>query len=176
MQKSTKYVIGFVSAGLILMIIFRKQIIKFTKMAIALNINIMKSALEDLGIKETPGTVNNEKIVQYFKDVGYSWVQDDETSWCTAFLGAVLKRAGAIYLKTLRARDYLNYPNAVTSPKKGDIAIFSRTSDPVYGHVGFYISETQDEVKVLGGNQADKVGYMGISKSRLLGYRRPQRA
>ena len=37
---------------------------------------------------------NNPKVVAYFKDSGNPGVMDDETAWCAAFVGAMLKRAG----------------------------------------------------------------------------------
>jgi hypothetical protein len=45
------------------------------------------------------------------------------------------------------------------------------TKDGSEGHVAFYISETQNFVYVLGGNQLDQVNISKISKAKLLDYR-----
>lgn len=48
-----------------------------------------------------------------------------------------------------------------------------------WGHVGFYLDETENEIKVLGGNQENKetrtckVSEKHYPKTRLLGYRIP---
>ena len=41
------------------------------------------------------------------------------------------------------------------------------------GHVGFLDDWNDDEVRLLGGNQGDKVGYGWFQVERVLGYRVP---
>ena len=56
--------------------------------------------------------------------------------------------------------------------------VFSR--EVKFGHVGFYLSETESEIKVLGGNQQDavtqvfQVSEKFYPKANLLGYRLPK--
>ena len=48
-------------------------------------IELLQTALTQYGIKELPGTEqNNPKILKYFK--GHAWVKTDETAWCSAFV------------------------------------------------------------------------------------------
>lgn len=54
------------------------------------NKQILAAAGEHIGLKEWPGMKHNPTVVAMFADVGHSWVTDDETSWCAAFVGSVL--------------------------------------------------------------------------------------
>lgn len=126
-----------------------------------------------LGVAEAEGTRNNPQVVKFFVESGHPGVTQDATAWCAAFVGAMLKRAGMPNTGSLAARSYLKYGVPVTEPEPGDIAVFSRGNSTWEGHVAFYISETDTAVKVLGGNQSNKVSVASYQKSKLLGYRRP---
>ena len=132
-------------------------------------------ALKEYGTEEIIGTKHNNRILQYFKDIGHSWVTDDETAWCAAFVNWCLMKADCEYTGRLNARSFLELENAVPSPQLGDVVIFWRIKpDSPYGHVGFFISEKDGYYYVLGGNQGNEVNITKYSKTRLLGIRRPE--
>lgn len=134
---------------------------------------VIDIALSDYGLQEIKGNKHAQKIINYFKDAGHSWVKDDETPWCSAFVNSVLKRAGLEYSKKLNAVSWLNVGDPVSDPKIGDIVVFWRKfKGSGYGHVGFYINETETHIRVLGGNQSNQVNIQLYPKSRLLGYQR----
>lgn len=133
----------------------------------------MELARAELGVSEVSGSGHNKRIVDYFADAGHPEVKNDETAWCAGFCGAILKRAGMPNSGSLAARSYLKYGTPVETPQVGDIVVFSRGNSTWEGHVGFFVGETDTSVKVLGGNQSNKVSVANYSKSRLLGYRRP---
>lgn len=118
---------------------------------------------------------HNPKIVKWFADAGHSWVTDDETAWCAAFVGAMLKAANQPNTGKLNARSYLDLGEVIDLPqaREGDIVIFSR-GDPNgwQGHVGFYVGRVGDQIVVLGGNQGNQVNERKYPVSRLLGIRR----
>lgn len=118
---------------------------------------------------------HNPKVLQYFKDVGHEWVEDDETAWCAAFVGAMLKRAGLPHTGKLNARSYLKWgvPVDMKDAQEGDVVVFSR-GDPNgwQGHVAFFVKEDGTKLQVLGGNQSNQVNIAKYPKSRLLGIRR----
>lgn len=129
-------------------------------------------ALGYYGTKEIKGAVDNPTVVKMFADVGHSWVKDDKTAWCAAFVGSCLEQAGIKSTKKLNARSYLTWGDATDKPTVGDIVVFWRGKKNGWqGHVGFYINETQTHINVLGGNQSDMVNIQPYSKERLLGYR-----
>jgi uncharacterized protein (TIGR02594 family) len=133
-----------------------------------------KLAKDELGTWEWKDG-HNPKIVSYFAEVGHSWVKDDETAWCAAFVGAMLKRAGLPHTGKLNARSYLDWGNpiAIEDAKPGDIAIFSRGNPNGWqGHVAFVDRMHKDHIDVLGGNQSNQVNVRSYPKQRLLGIRR----
>lgn len=132
----------------------------------------LQFALTQYGTKEIAGLLHNAEVVKYFKEIGQGWVKDDETAWCAAFLNWCLKKSGRVFLNTLNARSFLNYASSTTQPKLGDIVILWRYAKvSPYGHVGFYISETKNDIFILGGNQANEVNISRYPKTQLLDYR-----
>ena len=136
-----------------------------------------KEAEKFLGLAEVMGSKHEPKILQFFAEVGHSWVKDDETAWCAAFVGAMLKRAGLPHTGKLNARSYIAWGEEVedwNDFKQGDIVIFWRNSkDSVYGHVAFFHSwDENGDFHVLGGNQGNKVSIKTYAKERFLSARR----
>jgi uncharacterized protein (TIGR02594 family) len=133
-------------------------------------------AKKEIGTKEIVGGQHNPKIVGWFEQVGHSWVDDDETPWCAAFLGSMLQDAGLPSTRKLNARSYLDWgqPIHLSAAQPGDVVVFWRTSPTsAFGHVGFFSGILPDgNIKVLGGNQGNAVSHAPYGKSRLLGVRR----
>jgi uncharacterized protein (TIGR02594 family) len=121
---------------------------------------------------------NNPKVVAYFKDSGNPGVTDDETAWCAAFVGAMLKRAGVKGTGKLNARSYLDWGTPVDrkDAQPGDVVIFKRGSSSWQGHVAFFVKNRGALLDVLGGNQANAVNVKGYQSAALLGIRRPPKA
>ncbi len=137
----------------------------------------MKTAESYLGLKEIPGRENNNPvIIKFYSEAGHPEIRDDETAWCSAFANAVMYENGYVGTKNLLARSWLKWEDgyAPGSPQFGDIAIFQRGNDPVFGHVAFFLRWDDDWVWVLGGNQGDSVSITKIARSKLLGFRRPK--
>lgn len=131
--------------------------------------------LSQIGVTEIKGADHNPDILQYFQDIGQSWVKDDETAWCSAFINWVAHHAHCERSKKLNARSWLGVGEWVNNEKylEGDICIFWRDSLRSWkGHVGMYIGESQESIYVLGGNQSNQVNIKPYPKSRLLAVRR----
>jgi uncharacterized protein (TIGR02594 family) len=139
----------------------------------------LELARSHLGEKEIEGSKHNEFILQCFKDVDREDVKNDETAWCAAFLGAMLKAAGCAYMPdVLEARKYLNYGHELDEPEVGCIVIFWRVSPTGWqGHVAFVESFTATTLTIIGGNQGNAVSRITVVRtgkgSQVLGYRRP---
>ena len=134
-----------------------------------------KIAQDYIGLEEIPGSKNSEQIVQFFADAGHKWVKDDETPWCAAFVNSVLASAGVAGTGKLNARSFLQWGEEVPlhEAKPGDVVVFWRKDRKgPYGHVAFFDSENAKSIRVLGGNQDNKVCYKSYAKSRLLSIRR----
>ncbi len=133
-----------------------------------------ETALQYIGTKEHTQTgEHNPKIVEMFATIGHSWVKDDETAWCAAFVNFCLLVNNFEHTGELNARSFLKYAKKVEEPQIGDIVVFWRSSRNSWkGHVGFYVSEDEENIYCLGGNQSNSVNVTAYKKYRLLGYRR----
>ena len=132
----------------------------------------LEIALREYGVKGITGILHSNTILKYFKDIGHGWVKDDETAWCAAFLNWVLLKAGHQHTGSLAARSFLNYGTLTKTPALGDIVVLWRIrKDSPFGHVGIYISETKNDIYILGGNQDNMVNITAFPKSRVLAYR-----
>lgn len=140
----------------------------------------MWKAWEQVGVVETAGAAATPEIVRYFEKVGRADITSDEVPWCAAFVGAMLKEAGVPLMmpkdERLLARGYLKQGTEVPldQPRVGCVAVFRRTSDPRFGHVGFVNGITDTHIHLLGGNQANSVNVTAYPRSDLIGLRWPE--
>ena len=132
-----------------------------------------EKALEFYGLTEIRGNEHNPTIIEFFHEINQTWVKDDETAWCSAFVNYICKKSGFEYTKKLNARSWLKAGWEVEKPAVGDVVVFWRESISSWkGHVAFFVHEDKKNVYVLGGNQGNKVQISAYSKSRVLSYRR----
>jgi uncharacterized protein (TIGR02594 family) len=137
---------------------------------------IFKIAVAELGQKEIIGSVNNPAIVNYAREAGFPWVNDDETPWCSIFVNWVAKKAGLQGSNQANARSWLLTGMHVdNTPEPGDIVVFWRDQpDSWQGHVGIFFGFSIDNKRVycLGGNQGNQVSLSAYPKETVLGFRR----
>lgn len=140
----------------------------------------MAIAEAEKGISEIPGGENRPRVLEYLaatSNLGRSAASKDETPWCSAFVNWCLKQAGYEGTNNAAARSWLDWGQEIATPRRGCIVVFQR--EQKYGHVGFYLEETETEIKVLGGNQQNaetqlfEVSEKFYAKSDWLGYRIP---
>jgi len=133
---------------------------------------MLKTALSQYGVKEIVGEEDNQTIVNYAKEAGFSWVDNDETPWCSIFMNWVALRAGYERSDKANARSWLNVGEKVESPVTGDVVVFKRGNSSWQGHIGIFVRTDGDLVYVLGGNQSNMVNIKPYNKNKVLGYRR----
>jgi len=151
--------------------IWELNILNF-KIGINVN-NMLEIALGQYGIKEIAGKKHNPLVLRYFQETGHKWVHTDETAWCTAFVNWCAMKADKVYSNKLNARSYLAIGKSIRPPELGCIAILWRVHITSWkGHVGFYITEDEKNVYLLGGNQHNKVCIKPYPRNRVLGYRK----
>lgn len=132
----------------------------------------MDAAWSHIGVKETAGKGATAEIVGMYAKAGHAEVTSDEVPWCAAFVGSCLKDASLPNTGSLLARSYLEYGTKLDEPKVGAIAIFKRGAPPS-GHVAFVTGWGNGSIRVLGGNQGDKVCEANYPADSLLGLRWP---
>ena len=128
-----------------------------------------------IGTKEIRGKKHNSKIVQFFKSIG-TRIRNDETPWCAAFVGHVLELCGLSSTKSAGARSYNKWGFEIKEPAVGAVVVFWRGSRLGWsGHVGFIVGkDSENNLLVLGGNQANAVNIRAFKTSRVLSYRWPK--
>lgn len=126
-------------------------------------------ATKHIGLKEIPGPKHNQTILQWVKNLG-GWFTDDETPWCGTFIAQCLKEAGrGVPKHWYRALAYETYGTRLAKPAYGCIGVMARKGG---GHVTFIVGETKDGKYLvgLGGNQSNAVNLMKFEKSRFTAF------
>ena len=135
-----------------------------------------------LGVREVAGVTSNPLILAMLQ-LDASWVEDDETPWCSGFPNFICWLVGAPRSRSLAARSWLLVGTSIplTDARVGnDLVILSRGAGEqpgasvlaAPGHVGFYAGQDATRVFILGGNQGNAVSVAAFPKARILGIRR----
>ena len=132
----------------------------------------LRIAMEEIGQAEIAGPVHNPRIIEYHALTTLK-ATNDETPWCSSFVNWCIYHAGMTPTRSAAARSWLKWGVKLDSPRPGCIAVFRRGKSPTAGHVAFYVGHDDWFVRVLGGNQSDKVCYARYPSMELLGYRWP---
>lgn len=128
-------------------------------------------ARKELGVAEVPGVGNNERILEYH-GVTTLRATADSVPWCSSFACWVIERAGYKSTRSAAARSWLQWGRAIDQPVEGCIVVLKRGAPPS-GHVGFYVGGDANRVRLLGGNQGDRVSEAFFPRADVLGYRMP---
>lgn len=138
----------------------------------------MEAAWSELGTAEIAGAGNNDRVLQYFRDVGRADVKTDETPWCAAFVGSCLGKAGIdtgiAPASILLAASYAKVGTPCDQPRVGAVAVIDvGTATQTGRHVGLVSGWTDDTVQILGGNQGDAVSVATFRRDRIVALRWP---
>ena len=142
-------------------------------------------ALRFLGVAEAAGGASNPAVLAMLK-LDAPRVHDDAVPWCSAFVNWTAWVAGYERSRSLRARSWLRAGEAVEDAadvRAGDVVVLKRGRGPqpgpeviaAPGHVGYVFeapSRGAGKVRVLGGNQGDRVSVKAFPTGRVLGVRR----
>ncbi|SNS38554.1 TIGR02594 family protein [Sphingomonas laterariae] len=136
---------------------------------------MVQEAIGLFGTREQPGPGNNPVIMQWVAELGDPQVKAvytaDAVPWCGLFMAIVARRAAKVPVRQpLWALNWGKFGVEAGQPMLGDVLTFVR---PEGGHVALYIGESSRSYHVLGGNQADRVCFAEIAKTRLRAARRP---
>ena len=137
-----------------------------------------------IGVKETPGAVDNPLIVAMLR-LDQTWPGHDEVPWCSAFVNWIAWLWRLPRSKSLAARSWLAVGTPVDladSVVGFDVVIFKRGSGEqpgpevldAPGHVAFFagFNASRDRVLVVGGNQGDAVTLSSFPIADVIGVRR----
>jgi uncharacterized protein (TIGR02594 family) len=136
-----------------------------------------------LRVQEIPGDKHAERILMYHDHTSLD-AETDEIAWCSAFVCYCIDTCSLPIESTnsARARSWLGYGQRLSYPALGCIVVMKRggAGQPgrdvldAQGHVGFFAGfDRQGHVRVLGGNQSNRVNTKPFPVERVLDYRWP---
>jgi uncharacterized protein (TIGR02594 family) len=131
------------------------------------------------GVREdTRPNHDDPRIKQYglLARSGGTW--DDDQPWCAIFVNAALETSVMSKPGTgsAMAKSFLKYGKKIDKPRYGCIVVLNSNRGKMFGHVGFYVGETEFFVYVLGGNTDNSVKVGKFRKSLINQYRWPKKA
>ena len=92
----------------------------------------------ELGQRDYPGPRHNPRVIEYLNTTSFQ-ANDDETSWCSAFVNWCMLGARLRGTNNAAARSWLTFGQALSNPRPGCIVILWRESPSSWkGHVGFF--------------------------------------
>jgi uncharacterized protein (TIGR02594 family) len=119
-------------------------------------------------VRETPGSAHNPRITMYHATTS-GGVAPDETAWCSSFVNYCVEQAGLSGTRSKWARSWheTGWGRDVTAnPAEGDLVVWRRRgAGEDGGHVGFYLDSDEGSLRVLGGNQGDRVSIKRYPRS-----------
>jgi len=127
----------------------------------------------ELGVQELAGQGSNPRVVEYLRSTTLEdgAASTDETPWCSAFANWCVERAGHAGSDSAWARSWLTWGKSTRTPSAGCIVVLKRLVDS--GHVGFFVSRNDTHVRLIGGNQSNRVCEQDFPLANLLDYRVP---
>lgn len=145
---------------------------------------LLRLAELELGVAEIPGIRNHPRIQEYQRTTTRSPLYiRDEVAWCSSFVNWVVLQAanGRPELRgtgSASARSWLRWGDAIEAPVPGCVVVFSRPPLPGSGHVALFdeLGDDGRSIRVLGGNQNNRVCVAPYPLRRVLGYRVPSLA
>lgn len=127
-----------------------------------------------IGLQEIRGPAHNPTILgwlqRFAKNIGRWGKSRDETAWCAVFVSHCLEAAGEKGTDHALASSYMTWGKP-SKLRQGAVVVIQRKRGPnVTGsgrggyHVGFLWRWEKNWIRVLGGNQRNRVGINGYSK------------
>lgn len=137
--------------------------------------NLYTVAQSLIGTREISAPGRDNPLIMAMLTQDETWPQNDETAWCSAFIGFLARLCWLPRTRSLMARSWLGVGTPIpieSATPAWDIVILSRGSDPKAGHVGVYAGHDDSRVWLVGGNQENAVTLAPFEKSRIIGVRR----
>ncbi len=111
-----------------------------------------------IGLKEVPGAQHNPLIVEWGKQSGIDWWNNDDDAWCAVAVNGALVNSGYPSTRSALARSFTRYGTRLTRPVRGAIVVFPRGTNPLYGHVGIVEAVQSDgTITIVNGNSGNAV-------------------
>jgi len=129
----------------------------------------MEIARAELGQAEGGRSGSNPRIEAYHATT-QGGAEPDSVHWCSSFVNFCVERAGFRGTDSKLARSWLTWGVEAPDFVPGCVVVLKR-GNPPKGHVGFYVGRESGRVRLLAGNQGDKVSLASYDADRVIGRR-----
>jgi uncharacterized protein (TIGR02594 family) len=144
----------------------------------------MAIAEAEVGVRENAAAgQHNKRILEFHKSTTLR-ATEDEVPWCSSFVNWVIEESGRAGTRSAAAKSWLNWGTDLATPRAGAVTVIKKKvagADKATGsssgfHVGFFVSATATQLRLLGGNQSDSVKYSNflLNKYDVKGHRWPK--
>jgi uncharacterized protein (TIGR02594 family) len=131
----------------------------------------MEVAERERGVEELRGAASNPRVEAYHATTGKDEAGDD-VPWCSSFVNFCITEAGLRGTSSRLARSWATWGVDAGALVPGCVVVLKR-GDPPKGHVGFFVGMDGRRVRLLGGNQGDKVSIASFDADRVVARRLP---
>jgi uncharacterized protein (TIGR02594 family) len=125
---------------------------------------------------------HNKRIIEYHQTTTLK-ATDDETPWCSSFVNWAMEKAGFAGTDSAAAKSWLDWGVKLPVPREGAITVVKKKTGSTNAaagtasgfHVAFLVYANPGTVRLLGGNQSNKVKYSDfpLTAWEVRGYRWP---
>ncbi|MGH6921371.1 MAG: TIGR02594 family protein [Geminicoccaceae bacterium] len=130
----------------------------------------MKIARAEEGVGEAGPGRSNPRIESYHATTSGGAAQDS-VPWCSSFVNYCITKSGLVGTNSKLARSWAQW-GADSERRPGSIVVLERGRPP-HGHVGFFVGRDDDRIRLLGGNQGDRVSIASYEAARVIAVRWP---
>jgi uncharacterized protein (TIGR02594 family) len=133
----------------------------------------MKIAVAEQGVAEAGPGLSNPRIEAYHATTA-GGAEPDSVPWCSSFVNYCITKSGLQGTNSKQARSWAQW-GVASDRRPGSIAVLER-GNPPQGHVGFFVGPDDSRIRLLGGNQGDKVSIASYEAGRVIAVRWPAAA
>jgi uncharacterized protein (TIGR02594 family) len=145
--------------------------------------NWFQIATKEIGVIEYSASgEDNKRIVEYHHTTTLD-AENDEVPWCSSFVNWCIEKAGIKGTDSAAAISWSSWGQKDNNPSVGTVVVIrhknknnmSSTGSSSGNHVAFFVSEDDDYIELLGGNQSNQVKISRFIKNSfdIIAYRKP---
>lgn len=123
----------------------------------------------EIGQEEVEGGGDNPRIEAYHATT-QGGAASDSVPWCSSFVNFCVRNAGLQGTNSKSARSWMNWGRDAAGFTPGCIVILKRGAAPL-GHVGFFVGTEGGRVRLLGGNQGNRVSIASFDADQVMARR-----
>lgn len=126
-------------------------------------------AQAEIGQAEFNGGGDNPRI-EVYHGTTKGGAAPDSVPWCSSFVNFCVRNAGLEGTDSKMARSWMDWGSDAAGFTPGCVVILKRGAPPL-GHVGFFVGTEGGRIRLLGGNQSNRVGIASFDADKVIARR-----